>query len=141
MARVVTQMRSCGTVLSTSVQAERQGPSMTTRWPDWRTIANSCRYEPTSPPGLDTMRRSARAATTEARSSTSVMAARAARAFPPTRERTASRLDPTDSTLSSPAPMNIDAPSPERVKVLDRRPELRGRRCYLSLESGHLSKG
>ena len=39
-----------GIALSTSVQADRQGPSMITRWPDCRIAANSRRYEPTRRP-------------------------------------------------------------------------------------------
>ena len=42
-ARRVTQMRLRGIVLNTSVQADRQGPSMTTRWPDCRTRAKAAR--------------------------------------------------------------------------------------------------
>ena len=42
-ARLVTQMRLDGTVLSTSVQAERQGPSMMTFSPDWRTREKTVR--------------------------------------------------------------------------------------------------
>jgi hypothetical protein len=104
MARAVTQMRPCGIVLSTSVQAEMQGPSMITRWPDWRTVANMRRNEPTSPPGLDTMRKSARATAAEMRNITRVMMARGTRALPLVRER--SRLE---SVLTLFAPMNIDA--------------------------------
>ena len=37
----VTQMRLLGMVLNTSVQAERQGPSMITRSPDCRTRAKA----------------------------------------------------------------------------------------------------
>jgi len=46
---------TCGIVLSTSVQAKMQGPSIMTRWPDWRTVANRGRNEPTSPPALHVM--------------------------------------------------------------------------------------
>src|SRR5262249_28108783 len=81
-ARGVTQIRSCGIVLSTSVQADRQGPSMITRSPDWRTAANSRRYEPASPPALDTMRNSARAAASDTRSRTRAMMARGTRGLP-----------------------------------------------------------
>ena len=42
-ARLVTQMRFDGTVLSTSVQAERHGPSMMTFSPDWRTREKTVR--------------------------------------------------------------------------------------------------
>jgi hypothetical protein len=98
----VTQMRPCGIVLSTSVQAEMQGPSMITRWPDWRIVANKRRNEPTSPPGLDTMRKSARAVTAGMRNITRVMMAHGTRALPLVCER--SGLDFTSST-----PMNIDA--------------------------------
>src|ERR1051326_5179221 len=52
-------MRSLGIVLSSSVQAERHGPSITTRSPLARTAANSLRYPVTSPPGLDRMRAAA----------------------------------------------------------------------------------
>src|SRR4051812_45472841 len=52
-------MRSFGTVDSTSVQADRHGPSMTTRSPDARTRANKSRNGATSPPGLARMRTSA----------------------------------------------------------------------------------
>src|SRR5215469_11288503 len=54
-------MRSLGTMLSTSVQADRHGPSITTRSPDSRTFSNRSRNGPTSPPGLSRMRTSARA--------------------------------------------------------------------------------
>src|SRR5579864_7241562 len=52
-------MRLAGTMLSTSVQAERQGPSMTTRSPESRTRSNRSRKGPTCPPGLARMRTSA----------------------------------------------------------------------------------
>src|SRR5690349_5828753 len=61
MARRVTQIRSLGTMLSTSVQAERQGPSITTRSPVARTLSNRSRNGPTCPPGLEMMRISATA--------------------------------------------------------------------------------
>ena len=61
--RGVTQMRSFGIVLNSNVQAERHGPSMTTRSPVARTVSNSRRYWPTSPPGLERMRTSAKAGT------------------------------------------------------------------------------
>src|SRR5262245_63595851 len=51
-------MRLRGTPLNTSVQAERQGPSMTTRSPDCLTLAKKSRYWPTEPPPLDRMRTS-----------------------------------------------------------------------------------
>src|SRR5579863_2067075 len=54
-------MRSLGTMLSTSVQAERHGPSITTRLPDSRTRSNRSRNGPTFPPGLPRMRISVRA--------------------------------------------------------------------------------
>jgi hypothetical protein len=101
MARAVTQMRPCGIVLSTSVQAEMQGPSIITRWPDWRTVANMRRNEPTSPPGLDMMRKSARAASAEMRNITRVMMARGTRALPRVCERSG-----LVSILTSSAPMN-----------------------------------
>src|SRR5262245_10417530 len=63
-------------MLSTSVQADRQGPSIITRWPDWRTAANSRRYDPTSPPALDTMRKSAHAGSSDTRNRTKVIIAR-----------------------------------------------------------------
>src|SRR5215475_13111668 len=66
MARRVTQMRSLGIMLSTSVQADRQGPSMTTRSPDARTSSNRSRNGPTWPPGLDRMRTSASTGETSA---------------------------------------------------------------------------
>ena len=44
-------MRSFGTIDSTSVQAERQGPSITTRSPEALTRSNSSRNGPTSPAG------------------------------------------------------------------------------------------
>ena len=50
-----------GTTLSTSVQADRQGPSITTRSPDARTLSNRSMNGPTCPPGLPRMRTSARA--------------------------------------------------------------------------------
>ena len=53
-ARGVTQIRWRGSDISTSVQAERQGPSMTTRSPDARTGSKSSRNGPTCPPGLAT---------------------------------------------------------------------------------------
>src|SRR3954464_15151810 len=52
-------MRSFETVETTSVQADRHGPSITTRSPDARTCANRSRNGPTSPPGLARMRSSA----------------------------------------------------------------------------------
>src|SRR6201996_8623651 len=60
-ARRVTQMRSFGTTLSTSVQADMQGPSITTRSPEAATLSNMSRNGPTCPPGLSRMRTSARA--------------------------------------------------------------------------------
>src|SRR5262249_6095572 len=54
-------MRSPGTMLRTSVQADRQGPSITTRSPVSRTLSNRSRNGPTCPPGLARMRISARA--------------------------------------------------------------------------------
>src|SRR5215467_3214828 len=54
-------MRSAGTMLSTSVQADRQGPSITTRSPELRTCSNRSMNGPTWPPGLARMRTSARA--------------------------------------------------------------------------------
>src|SRR3954447_5541345 len=52
-------MRSLGTMLSTSVQADRHGPSITTRSPEARTRSNSWRNGVTGPPGLARMRTSA----------------------------------------------------------------------------------
>src|SRR5882757_8719671 len=49
-------MRSLGTMVSTSVQADRQGPSITTRSPEARTRSNRSRNGPTCPPGLARMR-------------------------------------------------------------------------------------
>src|ERR1700742_2489282 len=54
-------MRSLGTMLSTSVQADRHGPSITTRSPELRTFSNRSMNGPTWPPGLARMRTSARA--------------------------------------------------------------------------------
>src|ERR1051325_6202758 len=54
-------MRSFGTVDSPKVQADRHGPSITTRSPEARTRANRSRNGPTSPPGLARMRTSAAA--------------------------------------------------------------------------------
>src|SRR5689334_22044990 len=54
-------MRSLGTMLSTSVQADMQGPSITTRSPDSRTLSKISMKGPTCPPGLPRMRMSARA--------------------------------------------------------------------------------
>src|SRR5690242_715030 len=54
-------MRSCGTTLNTSVQADMQGPSMITRSPEAFTLSNRSRNGPTCPPGLSRMRTSARA--------------------------------------------------------------------------------
>src|SRR5690349_13366796 len=54
-------MRSLGTMLSTSVQADRHGPSITTRSPELRTFSNISMNGPTWPPGLARMRTSARA--------------------------------------------------------------------------------
>src|SRR5690242_5918736 len=56
-------MRLFGIVLSSNVQAERHGPSMTTRSPVARTAANSRKYWVTSPPWLERMRTSAKAGT------------------------------------------------------------------------------
>src|SRR5262245_19916310 len=67
-------MRSLGTVISTSVQADRHGPSITTRSPDSRTRSNSSRNGPTSPPGLDRMRTSARAGTIAVQSASAARA-------------------------------------------------------------------
>src|SRR2546430_12817614 len=53
-------MRSAGTIISTSVQADRQGPSITTRSPEAFTRSNSAINGPTCPPGLARMRTSAR---------------------------------------------------------------------------------
>src|SRR3979490_480593 len=63
-------MRSFGTADSTSVQADRHGPSITTRSPDARTRANRSRNGPTSPPGLARMRTSAEAGEANADSRT-----------------------------------------------------------------------
>src|ERR1700748_242657 len=60
-ARRVTQMRSLGTMLSTSVQADRHGPSMTTRSPEFFTFSKRSMNGPTWPPGLARIRTSARA--------------------------------------------------------------------------------
>src|ERR1700730_17188448 len=54
-------MRSSGTMLRTSVQADRHGPSITTRSPEARTCSNRWRKSPTFPPGLERTRTSARA--------------------------------------------------------------------------------
>src|SRR5246500_1662576 len=54
-------MRSLGTMLSTSVQADRHGPSTTTRSPELRTFSNRSMNGPTWPPGLARIRTSARA--------------------------------------------------------------------------------
>src|SRR5712672_1161051 len=50
---------SLGTMVSPSVQADRHGPSMTTRSPEARTRSNRSRNGPTCPPGLARMRISA----------------------------------------------------------------------------------
>src|SRR5580704_18000750 len=52
-------MRSFGTMLRTSVQADRHGPSITTRSQEARTSSNRSRKSPTFPPGLERMRTSA----------------------------------------------------------------------------------
>src|SRR5712692_8712982 len=52
-------MRLLGTMLSTSVQADRHGPSITTRSPEARTRSNRSRNGATSPPGLARIRTSA----------------------------------------------------------------------------------
>src|SRR4030088_2126236 len=52
-------MRLFGTMLNTSVQADRHGPSITTRSPEARTRSNSWRNGATGPPGLARMRTSA----------------------------------------------------------------------------------
>jgi hypothetical protein len=59
----VTQIRWRGIVLNTSVQAEKQGPSMTTRSLDCRSSENSRKYCRTSPPELDTILTSAKVGT------------------------------------------------------------------------------
>jgi hypothetical protein len=64
----VTQIRLRGILLSTSVQAEKQGPSTITRWPDCRNTENSLIYDPTSPQGLASIRTSARAGVATTRS-------------------------------------------------------------------------
>src|SRR5271165_2155085 len=60
-------MRLRGTMLSTRVHAEKQGPSITTRWPDWRTDSKKSTNEPAMPPGLPSIRRSANAGVKETR--------------------------------------------------------------------------
>src|SRR3974390_1494907 len=65
-------MRLFGTMLKTSVQADRQGPSMTTRSPESRTSSNRSRNGPTSPPGLERMRTSARSGVAKAASTVMV---------------------------------------------------------------------
>src|SRR4026207_1468074 len=55
----VTQIRLRGMVFSTRVHAERQGPSMITRWPDFRSWDKKVIYGPTTPPELEMMRTSA----------------------------------------------------------------------------------
>src|ERR1043165_2899954 len=54
-------MRSLGTMLTTSVQADRHGALTTTRSPELRTFSNRSMNGPTWPPGLARMRTSARA--------------------------------------------------------------------------------
>ncbi len=54
--------------LSTSVQADRQGPSITTRSPEARTRSNKSRNGPTWPPGLARMRTSPHAGAASAHS-------------------------------------------------------------------------
>ena len=51
-------MRLIGTTLNTNVQADKHGPSITTRSPDSRRRPNISRNGPTSPPGLPRMRTS-----------------------------------------------------------------------------------
>jgi hypothetical protein len=48
-------------VFSTSVHAERQGPSMITLWPDLRSWEKKVKYGPTTPPELEMIRTSAEA--------------------------------------------------------------------------------
>jgi hypothetical protein len=60
-ALCVTQIRLRGIALSTRVQAERQGPSMTTRSPDLRSCKKKFKYDSTVPPALDRIRTSAKA--------------------------------------------------------------------------------
>jgi hypothetical protein len=48
-------------VFSTSVHAERQGPSMITRWPDLRSWEKKVKYGSTTPPELEMIRTSAEA--------------------------------------------------------------------------------
>src|SRR5437899_4821638 len=61
-------MRSAGTIISTSVQADKQGPSITTRSPEAFTRSNRAINGPTCPPGLARMRTSARTGSTTAHS-------------------------------------------------------------------------
>src|SRR6516225_6422770 len=56
-------MRSRGIIPSTIVQAERQGPSMTTDSPELRSDCSLSRYEPIRPPGSELMRTVADAGT------------------------------------------------------------------------------
>jgi hypothetical protein len=51
-------------VFSTSVHAERQGPSMITRWPDLRSWEKKVKYGSTTPPELEMIRTSADAGPT-----------------------------------------------------------------------------
>ena len=64
---------SLGTMLSTSVQADRHGPSITTRSPEARTSSNMSRNGPTCPPGLARMRTSALAGELAAHNATTMV--------------------------------------------------------------------
>ena len=57
-ALFVTHIRLRGTILSTSVQAESQGPSMITFLPDFRTCVKKSTYDAATPPELDSIRTS-----------------------------------------------------------------------------------
>src|SRR6185437_1623851 len=88
-------MRLLGTTLSTSVQADRHGPSMMTRSPEARTRSNRSRNGPTCPPGLARMRISACAggeARTHSMAGRSMILARSVRIIEPSFDRM------TDST-------------------------------------------
>src|SRR5262249_32182572 len=63
-------------------QADRHGPSMTTRSPLARTAANSRRYSLTSPPGLDRIRTSPKAGTRVARRNAAAKIARRTDSLP-----------------------------------------------------------
>src|SRR4051794_10683830 len=95
-------------MLSTSVQADRQGPSITTRSPLSRTFSNKSRNGPTCPPGDWMMRISAKAGVAASSADASIKALRkVTRRMKPPRirfRRTGRREEVGDASQIQPAP-------------------------------------